>query len=175
MNVKLPGLYEILGAYADSLSRLEECENDEEFDALYAQIESISSDVSVKGESMGRAVKNMQAKADMLESMATVCEREAEYLRKKAQSFRNRISRIKSIVAFAMESVGMQNIRTSVGTWYMRNSVKVDITDPAIVPEEFITRYDPRISKDAIAKHSEATGEIVPGTNVTIRREARFR
>lgn len=175
MQAKAPDLYELTGAYADAAAALMDCETDEDYAAALAQFDSIETAVSDKAESMARLLRNMQALHSMRKAAADAFALEAKRLAAKAKATENFIENIKDRVTFAMETAGMDKIRTGIGTWYVVEDVAVDVFAPEELPAEFLKQAEPTVDKVALKRYIKDSGEIVPGTNVTIRRGARFR
>lgn len=168
-------LYELTGAYADAAAALMDCETDEEYAEALAAFDAIEAGMQEKALSMACALRNLQMRELLQKSYADIYTAEARRMQAKSKSTAGAIDRLKERVLFAMETAGLERIRTDAGTWYIGTSVSVDVQDPDQVPEEFVKRYTPEIDKAAIRKHFDATGEILPGTDVIQKRSARFR
>lgn len=175
MQINAPELYELTGAYADAAAAMMDCETDKEYSDALAMFDRIEADMTEKAESMARIMRNLRQRADAETAVCASFDQEAKRHRAMAKAADSAAERIKDRVTFAMESAGLEKIRTRAGTWYIVEDVHVDITDAEAVPAEFIRRIVPEANKESLKRHIKATGEIIPGVNATITREARFR
>ena len=81
-------LYELTEAYAELLSRLEDCQNAQEESAVLAAIDAVSEDIAAKGEAYARIIRN---------KLAEIAGYEAEIKRMQARkkSAENTVERLK--------------------------------------------------------------------------------
>ena len=168
-------LYEITGAYADAAQALMVCETEEEVTAALAALDAVEADLNAKASAMAMTLRNMQARAERQAAHARTFKAEYERLNGRAKATEAAVKRLKERVLFAMETAGMERIRTDIGTWYIVKSLSTTVTDPAKVPEEFVKAYTPEIDKAAAKKHYEFTGELIDGLEFTHGRTANFR
>lgn len=175
MQIKAPELYELTGAYADAAAALMACETDEEYSDALTMFDQVEADMTEKAESMARIMRNLKQRADAETAVCASFDQEAKRHRAMAKAAEAAAERIKDRVTFAMESAGLEKIRTRAGTWYIVEDVHVDVTDAEAVPTEFVRRVVPDVDKASLKRHIKATGEIIPGVNATITRGARIR
>lgn len=168
-------LYEITGAYADAAQALMECDSDEEFSAILDRLTAIETDLAEAGKTKARILRNLQLLAAERRTREEFFKAEAKRLEQRRKAAENAAERLKADVLFAMETAGLENIRTDIGTWYIGSSTRVDVLDASKVPAEFVKGYTPEIDKSAVKKHFAFTGEIPEGLDVIQGRTARFR
>lgn len=168
-------LYEITGAYADAAAALMECETDEEYAAVLEALDAVEADMSTKAGHMAMILRNIQARAERQEAHAKTFKAEYERLNARAKASKAAADRLKERVLFAMETAGLERIRTDIGTWYIGKSISCNVVDADKVPAEFVTRYTPEIDKAAAKKHYTFTGEIIDGLEFIHGRTANFR
>lgn len=168
-------LYEITGAYADAAAALADCETEEEYEAALAMFDAVEADMTAKATSMAMAMRNMQARAERQAAHAKTFKTEYDRLSARAKATEAAAERMKERVLFAMETAGLERIRTDIGTWYIGKSISCNVIETDKVPAEFVKYYTPEIDKAAAKKHYEATGELIDGLEFVHRRSARFR
>lgn len=168
-------LYEITGAYADAAATLMECETDEEYAAALEALDAVEADMSTKAGHMAMILRNIQARAERQEAHAKTFKAEYERLNARAKASKAAADRLKERVLFAMETAGLERIRTDIGTWYIGKSISCNVVDADKVPAEFVKCYTPEIDKAAAKKHYTFTGEIIDGLEFIHGRTANFR
>lgn len=165
--------------YAYASAQLMQCETDEEYsgatEELLKLFESAGEHVSEAFGDAARIIRNMQARAEVQKALAQVHKAEYERLIAFHKATENAISRLKNGVCSAMECNGLQKIRTPIGTWFTKDQIKVEITDPYAIPAEFANAQPPKPDLNAIKKHFSFTGEIIPGAECTFERGVQFR
>ena len=162
-------LYELTEAYADLISRLEDCESLQEESEVLAAIDAISDDIATKGEAYARIMRNKMAEAAALEA-------EIKRLQARKKSADNAVERLKENILYAMGMVGATELNTSIGKWRIqKNAPSVAVLDEAKVPEEFTVPQPPKIMKIAIMQHWKETGEIPEGCDIIHGEGIRFR
>lgn len=162
-------LYELTEAYADLVSRLEDCQNEHEESVVLAGIEAVSDDIAAKGEAYARIMRNKLAEVAAYEA-------EIKRLQARKNSAYNTVVRLKENILYAMGMVGATELSTSIGKWRVqKNAPSVAITDEAKVPEEFTVPQPPKIMKIAIMQHWKETGEIPEGCDIIHGEGIRFR
>lgn len=168
-------LYEITGAYADASAILKACETEEEYDAALAVWETVNADQTTAFTATAKMLRNMQLRAAEHQTLEAFFKAEAKRHEQKRKAAENAADRLKERVLFAMETAGLERIRTDIGTWYIGKSISCNVTDPHKVPAEFVKAYTPEIDKAAAKKHYEFTGELIDGIEFIHGRTARFR
>ena len=162
-------LYELTEAYADLISRLEDCESLQEESEVLAAIDAISDDIAAKGEAYARIMRNKMAEAAALEA-------EIKRLQARKKSADNAVERLKENILYAMGMVGATELNTSIGKWRIqKNAPSVAIMDEAKVPDAFTVEQPKKIMKIAILQHWKETGEIPEGCDIIHGEGIRFR
>lgn len=162
-------LYKLTEAYADLVSRLEDCQNAQEESDVLAAIEAVSDDIAAKGEAYARIMRNKIAESAGIEA-------EIKRLQARKKSADNTVDRLKENILYAMGMVGATELNTSIGKWRIqKNAPSVVITDEAKIPEEFTVPQPPKIMKIAIMQHFKETGEIPEGCDIVHGEGVRFR
>lgn len=168
-------LYELTSAYADVAAQLMACETEEEYaDALEA-FNAIETDMSQEAAQLARIMRNLQLRAAEHRTREEAFKAEGKRHEQKRKAAEAAVERIRERVLFALETAGLERIRTDIGTWYTSPSMSCKVIDPHAVPAEFVKGYAPEIDKDAAKKHFAFTGEIIDGLEITQGRTARFR
>lgn len=167
------------GEYAYAAQQLMECETDEEYtgaiDTLLSMFSEADEQVSETFGSAAKILRNMQARYEVQKALAATRKAEYDRLMKFAKATENAIERMKRGVCSAMECNGLQKIRTPIGTWFTKDQIKVEITDPYAIPAEFANAQPPKPDLNAIKKHFSFTGEIIPGAECSFERGVQFR
>ena len=168
-------LHELTDAYAGLVAMLEDCETEEQAFEIIAQIDAVTSDISVKAENYAKIRINLKALADELNAKAAIFKAEADRLTAKAKSAENNIKRLSEYLLFAMELAGLKQIPTSIGKFYTQQTTSVEVTDAWAVPERFATPQPPKIDRNAIKKEFKETGELFAGVEIKTTNGVRFR
>lgn len=162
-------LYELTEAYAELLSRLEDCETIQEESEILSAIDAVTDDIAAKGEAYARIMRNKMAEAAAFEA-------EIKRLQTRKKSAENTVSRLKEYILFAMGLVGATELNTSIGKWQVRdNPHRVEVFDERVIPEEFTEAQPRKIMKSKILKHFKETGEILDGCVIIQDQSAMFR
>ena len=168
-------LYELTDAYAGLVAMLEDCETEEQAFEIIAQIDAVTSDISVKAENYAKIRLNLKAVAEEMNAKAAIFQAEANRLAAKAKSAENNIKRLNEYLLFAMELAGLKQIPTSIGKFYTQQTTSVEVTDAWAVPERFATPQPPKIDRNAIKKEFKETGELFEGVEIKTTNGVRFR
>lgn len=168
-------LYELTDAYADLVAMLEDCENEEQAMEIIAQIDAVTSDMTIKAENYARIRLNLKASAEEMKAKAKIFKAEAERLEAKATSAENNIKRLNDYLLFAMELAGLKQIPTSIGKFYTQKTTSVEVLDAWAVPKQFVTPQPPKIDRNAIKRAFKETGEIFDGVEIKVANGVRFR
>ena len=162
-------LYELTEAYAELLSRLEDCQSAQEESEVLAAIDAVSEDIAAKGEAYARIIRN---------KLAEIAGYEAEIKRMQARknSAKNTVNQLKGNLLYAMGMVGATELSTTIGKWKIqKNPPSVVILDENKIPDEFTVPQPPKIMNSAILQHFSETGEIPEGCDVVQSEGIRFR
>ena len=168
-------MYELTDAYARLTAALDDCESEEQAEAIIAEIDTISSDMDEKANNYAMILKNIKADADELNAKASIFKAEADRLTTQAKAKENHAKRLKEYLLFAMQVAGLRGISTDIGKFYTQETTSVEVVDPWKVPEEYAVSQPPKVDKAAIQKAFKQTGEIVPGITIKITNGVRFR
>lgn len=168
-------MYELTDAYARLVAALDDCESEEQAEAIIAEIDAVSSDMSEKANNYAMILKNIKADADELTAKASIFKAEADRLTAQAKAKENHAKRMKEYLTSAMLSAGLRGISTDIGKFYVQDTTSVDVLDAWEVPEEYTTPQPPKVDKTAIMKAFKQTGEILPGITIKITSGVRFR
>lgn len=155
--------------YVYILSRLDDCQTAEEEEAILAELEAVSDDVSTKAENYARIIRNMLAEIAGYET-------EIKRMQARKKSKENAVERLKGYILYCMNLVGATELRTSIGKWKIqKNPISIAILDESKIPEEFTVPQPPKVIKSAIAQHFKQTGEIPDGCEIVQSEGVRFR
>lgn len=168
-------LYEMTGAYADLVAMLMDCETEEQEAEIIAQIDAVTSDMSIKAENYAKILLNLKAIAEEMNAKAKIFRTEADRIAAKAKSAENNAKRLKEYLLFSMEVAGLKQIPTSIGKFYTQKTTSVEVLDAWAVPEQFTTPQPPKVDRDAIKKAFKETGELFEGVEIKITNGLRFR
>lgn len=171
----MPRLYELTDEYAGLVAMLEDCETEEQAFEIIAQIDAVTSDISVKAENYAKIRLNLKALADEMNAKSATFKAEADRLAAKAKSAENNIKRLNEYLLFAMELAGLKQIPTSIGKFYTQSTTSVEVTDAWAVPKRFATPQPPKIDRNAIKKEFKETGELFDGVEIKTTNGVRFR
>ena len=168
-------MYELTGEYAELVAMLEDCETDEQASEIIAQIDAVSSDITIKAENYAFIRINLKAAADELAARAAIFKAEADRLAAMAKSKENHIKRLNDHLLFAMGIAGLKQLPTSIGKFYTQQTTSVEVLDAWKVPEQFTTQQPPKVDKTAIKKAFKETGELFDGVEIYVTEGIRFR
>lgn len=161
-------LYDLTGDYADLYAQLEDCETEEERNALLDQMDALDAQIGDKAEAYARVMRNAQSEADALAA-------EIKRLTAKKKAAENTAERMKNHMHFAMGVVGATEIRTGIGKWKVcLNPWSVEVQDESAVPEEFLIPQPPKVDRTTILARFKETGEIPGGCDVVRKEGVRF-
>lgn len=162
-------LYDLTGDYAALYAQIEDCETDEEREALLAQIDALDAAIGEKAEAYARMMLNAQAEAEAMDG-------EIKRLQRMKKARENTAERMKERMHFAMEIAGATEIRTGIGKWKVcKNPWSVVVLDEAEVPAEFLIPQPAKVDKAAILARFKEEGEIPDGCDVVRNEGVRFR
>lgn len=178
MNV-LYNLMEHSDAYAHASAILMECECAEEYDGAIEEalklFESAEQNLAADAGAIARIYRNLQAKQAVQEAQAAQFKQEYDRLSARAKATKAAADRWKWAMCMAMEMNGLQKVRTDIGTWFTKEDVLVEVTDPYAIPAEFAKLEPPKADTNAIKRHYKYTGELIPGVEIHPTKGAQFR
>lgn len=115
-----------------------------------------------KAEAYALTIKNLLAFADSADA-------EADKLKARAKSAKNRAEHLREHLAQSMTAVGKTHVETARASVKFRRSEAVLITNDSLIPEDWWkVRVTREPNKVEIKKHLKA-GEIVPGAELETR------
>lgn len=164
-------LYELADTYSELLARLELAETDAEAEEIYAELDGLDADLTLKAEAYARIMRNKDAEAQMYKA-------EKDRMARNQKAAENVRDRMKAGMLDTMQRLGISEIKTGIGKWRVQNNPwSCTVLDEHDVPEEFrIPLEIPyKIDKDAIKTRFLETGELIPGVEITQAAGIRFR
>lgn len=156
---RLPTLFDLQDEAYRLMARLEE---NDAGDADIADLVLIDQMLMEKTESYVSVIRSLEAMADAREA-------EEHRLRDRKQTARRHAEWLKNRLLVHMQTSGRARIETARFTLSIRqNPQSVVVLDAALVPTEFQrTKIEVSVDKRSILEHAKATGEIVPGVELT--------
>ena len=109
-------------------------ENEEQNDnvALCEALEAIKDEASQKALSLAKVVKSLEAELEVLEEHTRL-------LQSKAQSRRDRIAFLRSVIRLELEAAGLDRLRDPLVTvWLQKSPPSVAVLDETAIPPEFM-------------------------------------
>lgn len=168
-------LYEIADEYREMVAEVQT--GDVPMDELHdraAAIRETQTEMDNKVEACMRARRNLEIDADIMLAEAKVLQAEIDRLKKAAAARKNEAGRLNDYVAFTLESCDRSQVKTNIGTVFLRRTKRMEIGQEAKIPDEYLKRTV-SVDKAALRKAVEA-GEfadehvnIVESTGVGIR------
>lgn len=162
-------LYELTDEYLAALEAIDAAETDEEEAAAWAALDAIEGDITDKAEAYAKILQIKQAEARAFAAEKTrlmACQRAAE----------NAVEGLKARLLDSMQRLGVRDIQTGIGKWRIQlNPPKCEVTDAGAVPQEYHIPQPDVIDRQGILKHYRATGELLPGVEITQAESLRFR
>ena len=165
----MASLYELSAEYAGFLDAYANAQNEDEAAEILQSLVDIHGELTEKGESYIRVIKNVQSDVDGYKA-------EAKRLTKMATAGENLIERLKAAMLDAMQMTGQKEVKTSIGRWRVQlNPVSADVTDWTKVPMEFRTPQPDKVDKPSLIKRYKETGEVFEGVEFKQEQGIRFR
>ena len=165
-------LYELTGQAMQIISMIDnaqdddsDCDTAEMIDAL----DCVWGSIKEKAEGYAKAIRNFEADIAGIEG-------EYERLGGMIKTRKKVVEIMKDRLRAAMNAVGEDHIDTPIGRWSIRTGPwSVQITDEAMIPQQFRIPQPDKIDRAGISKAFRTTGEIVPGTEMTRGESLTFR
>ena len=165
----MASLYQVTEDYSRLLALLETAESEEETEAIWSELEALDGTIAEKAEIYAKIIKNKQA-----EAMAFKAEKDRLFACQK--SAEGISERLKNRLLEAMERLKITDIQTDIGKWQIqKNPASCTVTDESKIPAEFRIPQPDKIDRAGIIRHFRATGEIIPGCEVSQETGIRFR
>lgn len=158
----MASLYEINAQIEAVLDRLYE-EVDEETgevsEDVLGELETLKAERDAKLDNIGAYIKNLEADV-------TAIKAEMDNLKKRKEVKERKIERLKEYVKQDLMYHGEAKKETARAAYSFRTSKKVEITDEALIPKDFITEVvEYKVDKTKI-KETISTGTEVPGAQI---------
>lgn len=162
-------LYRLTDDYAELMAALEAAETEEQASEIWAQIDAKEEDIAEKAEAYARILRNKQAEAEAFKA-------EAQRLARCQKAAEAVAEHLKAHLQDCMTRLDLKEIQTGIGKWRVQmNPPACQVLDEAAIPEEYRIPQPDKIDRTAILRHYKATGEILPGVDVTQSAGIRFR
>lgn len=159
-EVKRLNLYELKERYKALVDAMENCEDAEEMECIFIEMQGIDASIDAKADAYARIIRNCAAEVEGIK---------AEVKRLNDIKAKNEavIEKLKENLLCAMRETGREKVETSIGKWSVRAATPhVEVTDTSKVPKEFLRFKEPDVNKGDILKLFRKTGEIVDGTDI---------
>lgn len=149
-------VYEIAGAMIDTLDIFLESEgSDSDKENYEIVMEYLKDELSTKSSSLIEYIRNLE-----LESKAA--KEEADRLQKLSKSKANKIDSLKKYLVNIMQNLEKRKIETSLGSYGLRKSSKVEVYDIQLLPKALLrVKEDIQPDKEKIAEYIKLNGEVL--------------
>ena len=154
-------LYELSADYLEILDLLEDADSDDA-GALEAQLDALAGAITHKADAIAGLVQQ-------LEGMAAMRKAEAKRMSELSAADERRAERLRAYLLRNLQSVGTERVDTARFRISVRfNPPSVAVLEQQLVPAEYLrTVTTVSVDKRLILDNYKATGEIVPGVEVT--------
>ncbi len=158
-------LYEIAKDIEAAFSDIEDS-GAEISDSLRTKLDALKDNLDVKADNIVRVVQSLEARAEGFKA-------EQERLAKKRKSAESKIEWLKTYIADCMQLMGTRKLETELFTLSLRNSERVEVPDPEMLPEQY-KRTKVTVEPDkTLIKSDLKCGATIPGVvvleNVTLQ------
>ena len=162
-------LYELSTMLRNIFEELDDCDSDEKITELMNTVFAVEGDLSRKGETYVKIMRNMQSDIDAIKT-------EKERLDKMQKRRELAIERMKEYIRMSMTAAGLKYIETPLGKWARRMSPwSCVILDESKVEDRFKIPQPPKIDKKAMLDEFKETGEILSGADFQQKEYVIFR
>lgn len=162
-------LYELTDVCADLLQRMDVAETDEEYVALWDEMDGAMESFRDKAEAYAKIMLIKQAEAEAFK---------AEKLRLAAcqKSAERAVTTLKDRLLYTMQILGLRDVQTNIGKWRVQmNPPSCEVLNVDDVPEEYHIKQADKIDSAGILKNYRLTGEIPNGVNICQQAGLRFK
>lgn len=147
-------IYELTGQYLELQQMI-----DDGHEGLEDTLESIEDAIEVKLENTAKMIRNYEAEVEVYKA-------EEKRLADRRKSAENQVKRLKEGMEMMMRAGDKKKIKTSLFSFNIHNNPpSVNVTDDALIPQEYFVPVDPRLDKKALMAKLKA-GEDVPGVEL---------
>lgn len=162
-------LYELTGAYAETMMQLEDATTQEQYDAALEALTAIESDIVTKAEAYARIIRNKTVESEGYAS-------EIKRLQAAKKAADSAIERLKDNIHFALETAGYAELTTGIGKWRIaKNPPSVEITDETLIPDEYLIPQPAKVDRHKILDDYKNLGLAIPGAEVVQKESVRFK
>lgn len=150
----MASLYELTGSAFELQMLLESGDIDE--DTYKDTLESL--DINAKIESVCKVIRNLTAEAEAYKA-------EKDRLAERQKTAENGIKRLKDSLLHYMLTTEQTKVKQGVFSVRINRSASVNITDPLVIPPDYLKFSEPQINKAEIKKVLQS-GDEIPGAEL---------
>lgn len=150
----MASLYELTGSAFELQMLLESGDIDE--DTYKDTLESL--DINAKIESVCKVIRNLTAEAEAYKA-------EKDRLSERQKTAENGIKRLKDSLLHYMLTTEQTKVKQGVFSVRINRSASVNITDPLVIPPDYLKFSEPQINKAEIKKALQS-GDEIPGAEL---------
>lgn len=163
----MPSLYTLTDNALRLVGALEGAD-DAEYAQLVAEYEANAVDIADKLDGYARIIRT-------LESDALAIHAEEQRLAGIRERLENNIKRMREAVRAAMDVVGAEKVKTTIGTWSIRNNAaSVNVLDEALIPDEYKVPQPAKLDKRLLLSELKE-GVLVDGAELMRGTSLQFR
>ena len=157
-------LYELRGKY----KQLVEMEEEMDPTLFHDTLDSITDAIEDKAEGYAKVINQFKTDAKALKE-------EEQRLAKRRQAIETKIGILQENLYEAMKETGAEKIKSAQFTvWIQKNPMSVNITNEALIPEEYFIPQEPKLDKKSLKEDMQLHGEI-PGAELVQSEGVRIR
>lgn len=150
----MASLYELTGSAFELQMLLESGDIDE--DTYKDTLESL--DINAKIESVCKVIRNLTAEAEAYKA-------EKDRLSERQKTAENGIKRLKDSLLHYMLTTEQTKVKQGIFSVRINRSASVNITDPLVIPPDYLKFSEPQINKAEIKKVLQS-GDEIPGAEL---------
>ena len=150
----MASLYELTGSAFELQMLLESGDIDE--DTYKDTLESL--DINAKIESVCKVIRNLTAEAEAYKA-------EKDRLAERQKTAENGIKRLKDSLLHYMLTTEQTKVKQGVFSVRINRTASVNITDPLVIPPDYLKFSEPQINKAEIKKAIQS-GDEIPGAEL---------
>ena len=150
----MSSLYELTGSAFELQMLLESGDIDE--DTYKDTLESL--DINAKIESVCKVIRNLTAEAEAYKA-------EKDRLAERQKTAENGIKRLKDSLLHYMLTTEQTKVKQGIFSVRINRSASVNITDPLVIPPDYLKFSEPQINKAEIKKAIQS-GDEIPGAEL---------
>lgn len=150
----MASLYELTGSAFELQMLLESGDIDE--DTYKDTLESL--DINAKIESVCKVIRNLTAEAEAYKA-------EKDRLAERQKTAENGIKRLKDSLLHYMLTTEQNKVKQGVFSVRINRTASVNITDPLVIPPDYLKFSEPQINKAEIKKAIQS-GDEIPGAEL---------